>query len=93
MRFDQLSGELHASAKTPLLQDSRYLRDAMSDRLREAADGARSTAPAAGSDAGALATGAQEGAYGPASWIRAPGAGPTGDGNAAALSSVPAAAS
>ena len=41
--FDQLSGELHASAKTLLLQDSRYLRDAMSDRLREAADGARST--------------------------------------------------
>ena len=87
--FDQLSGELHASAKTLLLQDSRYLRDAMSDRLREAADGARSTPllAAAGKDAGALATGAQEGAYGPASWIQGLGAWSRndGDGNAAAL--------
>lgn len=31
--FDQLSGEIHASAKTVLLQDSLYLRNAMGDRL------------------------------------------------------------
>ncbi|MGO3892243.1 MAG: autotransporter domain-containing protein [Paenalcaligenes sp.] len=36
--FDQLSGEMHASAKTALLQESFYLRDAMSGRLRDASN-------------------------------------------------------
>ncbi|HEY9275528.1 autotransporter-associated beta strand repeat-containing protein, partial [Achromobacter sp.] len=35
--FDQLSGEIHASAKTVLLEDSRYVRDAANERLRSAA--------------------------------------------------------
>ncbi|WP_290993867.1 autotransporter domain-containing protein [Hyphomicrobium sp.] len=34
--FDQLSGELHASAKTALIEDSRFVREAALDRLRSA---------------------------------------------------------
>ncbi|WP_342250174.1 autotransporter domain-containing protein [Sphingomonas sp. OTU376] len=34
--FDQLSGEVHASARTALIEDSRFLRDAVADRLRAA---------------------------------------------------------
>ncbi len=37
--FDQLSGEIHASAKTALIEDSRFIRDAVNDRLRAAFDG------------------------------------------------------
>jgi outer membrane autotransporter protein len=32
--FDQLSGEIHASAKTALIEDSRFVREAAVDRLR-----------------------------------------------------------
>lgn len=31
--FNQLSGEVHASARTAMIEDSRFLRDAMSSRL------------------------------------------------------------
>jgi outer membrane autotransporter protein len=34
--FDQLSGEIHASARTALVEDSRFLRNAVNDRLRAA---------------------------------------------------------
>ncbi|MBN8943751.1 MAG: autotransporter domain-containing protein [Rhizobiales bacterium] len=34
--FDQLSGEIHASAKTALIEDSRFVREAATDRLRSA---------------------------------------------------------
>lgn len=34
--FDALSGELHASAKTSLIEDSRLIRNAMNDRIRNA---------------------------------------------------------
>lgn len=37
--FDQLSGEIHASAKTALIDDSRFVRNAVNDRLRAAFDG------------------------------------------------------
>ncbi|WGG59392.1 autotransporter domain-containing protein [Brucella intermedia] len=37
--FDQLSGEIHASTKTALIEDSRFLRNAVNDRLRAAFDG------------------------------------------------------
>ena len=94
--FDQLSGELHASAKTLLLQDSRYLRDAMSDRLREAADGARSTPllAAAGKDAGRWQPARRRARMGRPAGSRAwaPGAGPTATATRP-RSSVPAAAS
>jgi len=35
--FDALSGEMHASAQTAMLDDSRYLRDAVLGRLRQSA--------------------------------------------------------
>src|SRR5690606_6406821 len=34
--FDAISGEIHASAKTALIEDSRYLREAANDRIRTA---------------------------------------------------------
>ena len=34
--FDQLSGEIHASAMTALMEDSHFVRDAAIDRVREA---------------------------------------------------------
>ena len=37
--FDQLSGEVHASAKSVLIDDSRFVREAAVDRLRAALDG------------------------------------------------------
>ncbi|WP_116653634.1 autotransporter domain-containing protein [Pelagibacterium sediminicola] len=37
--LDQLSGEIHASARTALLEDSRFLREAAMDRLRVALGG------------------------------------------------------
>jgi outer membrane autotransporter protein len=36
--FDQLSGEIHASAKTALIEDSRFIRNAVDDRIRAAFD-------------------------------------------------------
>ncbi|HEV2156910.1 autotransporter outer membrane beta-barrel domain-containing protein [Bradyrhizobium sp.] len=36
--FDQLSGEVHASAKAGMIEDSRFVRDAALDRLRDAFD-------------------------------------------------------
>ncbi|MCL2636571.1 MAG: autotransporter outer membrane beta-barrel domain-containing protein, partial [Betaproteobacteria bacterium] len=32
--FDALSGEIHASAQTALIEDSRFVREAATDRLR-----------------------------------------------------------
>ncbi|CUK03407.1 Extracellular serine protease precursor [Achromobacter xylosoxidans] len=87
--FDQLSGEMHASAKTVLLQDSRYLRDAMSDRLRAAAGaaGARSAPLLAALGGAAPLAPARLG--GPASWIQGMGnwSRIDGDGNAAGVKS------
>ena len=34
--YDQLSGEIHASAKTAAIEDSHFVRDAAIDRIREA---------------------------------------------------------
>lgn len=36
--FDQLSGEIHASARTALIEDSRFIRNAVNDRIRSAFD-------------------------------------------------------
>ncbi|MDH7794226.1 MULTISPECIES: autotransporter domain-containing protein [unclassified Beijerinckia] len=41
--FDQLSGEIHASARTALIEDSRFVRNAANDRLRAAFDSAGSS--------------------------------------------------
>ncbi|PTQ78983.1 outer membrane autotransporter protein [Nitrosospira multiformis] len=37
--FDSLSGELHASAKGVMIEDSRFLREAVNDRLRQSFSG------------------------------------------------------
>jgi outer membrane autotransporter protein len=34
--FDQLSGEIHASAQSVLIEDSRFVREAVNDRIRSA---------------------------------------------------------
>ena len=54
--FDQVSGEVHASAKTALIDDSRFVRNAAIDRIRSAfgavgASGTQATAFADPSDA------------------------------------------
>jgi fibronectin-binding autotransporter adhesin len=36
--FEQLSGEIHASARTALIEDSRFIRNAVNDRIRAAFD-------------------------------------------------------
>ena len=38
--FDRLSGEIHASAQTALIEDSRFIRNAVNDRIRAAFGGA-----------------------------------------------------
>ncbi|MCA0400286.1 MAG: autotransporter domain-containing protein [Proteobacteria bacterium] len=43
--FDQLSGEVHASAKTALIEDSHFIRNAANDRIRMAFDDAGATGP------------------------------------------------
>ena len=47
--FDQLSGDIHASAKTTMIEDGRFVRSAVNDRLRAAFDGV-------GASQGAVAT-------------------------------------
>ncbi|MCB8822809.1 autotransporter outer membrane beta-barrel domain-containing protein [Microvirga rosea] len=37
--FDQLSGEIHASVRTAMVEDSRFVRNAVTDRIRAAFDG------------------------------------------------------
>ncbi|MFT8671506.1 autotransporter domain-containing protein [Acetobacter orientalis] len=87
--FDSLSGEIHASARTALLQDSFYIRDAAIERLRSADCGTAA-------DSGTIkvhnlrkrrgAEGACEGA-GPALWMQAYGSWGhnQGNGNAASM--------
>jgi subtilase-type serine protease len=87
--FDQLSGEVHASVKTALIEDSRFPRDAGINRLRSAFGGV-------GASSGPLAAYAADGTPvavaattdGLAFWGQAFGSfGSTdGDGNAARLS-------
>lgn len=92
--FDQLSGELHASAKTVLIEDSRFVRNAVNDRLRAAFE----TAETAAAPILAYGPGASPAALpahsGPTFWSQGFGAwGSTGgDGNAARLDSSSAGA-
>ncbi|WP_370435040.1 autotransporter outer membrane beta-barrel domain-containing protein [Microvirga sp. TS319] len=41
--FDQLSGEIHSSAKASMIEDSRFVRNAINDRIRAAFDGVGSS--------------------------------------------------
>jgi len=73
--FTQLSGEIHASAKTALLEDSRFVRDAGLDRVRQAQGGS------------ALGMSVKEEGNGNATWARVFGSDGRidGDGNASRL--------
>lgn len=93
--FDQLSGEFHASAKTVLIEDSRFLRNAVNDRLRVAFETAASEAsPILAYGPGAVSPPVSAAHSGPAFWSQGFGAwGSTGgDGNAARLESSTAGA-
>ncbi|MFI8191174.1 autotransporter outer membrane beta-barrel domain-containing protein, partial [Streptomyces sp. NPDC085946] len=71
--FDSLSGEIHASTASVLIEDSRYVREAVNDRLRQADcsrqdDPRRTLAPSANQQL------TSEGCQGQAvGWIRALG--------------------
>lgn len=87
--FDQLSGEAHASLKGVLIDDSHFVRDVATDRIRAAfgAVGADTTPVLAyGEDGNVLAP---ADTLAPAAWGRAFGAWTDldGDGNTASLSS------
>ncbi|WP_281280381.1 autotransporter outer membrane beta-barrel domain-containing protein [Pelagibacterium montanilacus] len=86
--FDQLSGEIHASMLTGLIQDSRHIRNAANDRIRAAFDAvgaARTPILAYGPEGPVLAPAASD--HGMAAWGYAFGSwSQTGsDGNAARL--------
>jgi outer membrane autotransporter protein len=89
--FDQLSGELQASAQTALIEDSRFVRNAANDRLRAAlgATGASRAAVAAYGDNRASGLPAQAAPThgGPVFWSSVYGSWSRtgGDGNAAGL--------
>lgn len=87
--FDQLSGEVHASAKSVLLQDSRYLRDAVGERLRSAAGGVGAVSAPVLVSAGEGVRLAPANANGPATWIQGMGSWShiDSDGNAARVKS------
>ncbi|MFC0662164.1 autotransporter outer membrane beta-barrel domain-containing protein [Eoetvoesiella caeni] len=86
--LDALSGEIHASAKTALIEDSRFVRDAAKDRVRAAfaAPGA-STARVAARTADGAPTTVSATHLGPVVWSQAFGSwGSTDDdGNSASL--------
>lgn len=84
--FDLLSGEIHASAKTALIEDSRFLRNAVNDRLRATSDDVAASGNVI-ADASGLPMSVKAGIEGAEVWSRAFGAwGHTdGDGNAASL--------
>jgi len=74
--FDQLSGEIHASLRGAMVEDSRFVRTAAIDRLR-AASGAATAPAGASADANGLAVWSH--VYG--TWGKT-----SGNGNAASLS-------
>ncbi|MDO9404161.1 MAG: autotransporter domain-containing protein [Polaromonas sp.] len=73
--LDEVSGEVHASARTVLIEDSRFIREAGMDRLRQAQGGS-----VAGMDV-------RQGEGGDATWARVFGSDGRidGDGNAATV--------
>lgn len=82
--FDQLGGDVHASAKTALIEDSRFVRDAVLRRLRSAPEASADASQAPGKNAQAVASvPGRFGVWGQAfgSWGHA-----NGDANAARLS-------
>lgn len=80
---DQLSGEIHASAQNVFLEDSRYVRDAVSERLRQAGQDASASTAASGQSAQTQADGTALWGQFVGSWAHQ-----DGNGNAAAMSST-----
>lgn len=76
--LDQLSGEIHASVKGLVLEDSRYVREAINDRLRRAFGDA--TSPSTGEAASGAGAGLWTSTFGSFGTANA-------DGNAAQLDS------
>jgi len=76
---DQLSGDMHASVQNVFLDDSRYVRDAVTGRLRQGTRDGNAEGPAVQVQSNGLAWWGQF----VGSWSHA-----DGDGNAAALSST-----
>ncbi|TFL13039.1 autotransporter outer membrane beta-barrel domain-containing protein [Pusillimonas caeni] len=86
--FDALSGEIHASARTALIEDSRFVRNAANDRVRAAfATPGASTAPVQAYGSALTPTQVSASDSGPVVWSQAFGSwGSTdSDGNAARL--------
>ncbi|WP_268968722.1 autotransporter outer membrane beta-barrel domain-containing protein [Tritonibacter mobilis] len=86
--FDALSGEIHASAKSALIEDSRFVRNAINDRIRAAfGDVGASVTPVLVYGSGGPATLVAADHAGPALWSQGFGSwGSTdSDGNAASL--------
>jgi outer membrane autotransporter protein len=85
--FDQLSGEIYASERTALIEDSHFIRDAINDRLRQALAGSGDLLTTASIGSVNASGGARTSVDG-AAWGRAFGGWQRidGDGNAAELS-------
>jgi outer membrane autotransporter protein len=80
--FDQLSGEIHASAKSALIEESRVVRDAATNRIRAAFDGVAAPAvPVLAYGPGGPALSAADKAQGLAAWGHAFGSWSSLDGN------------
>lgn len=85
--FDQISGEVHASAKSVMIEDSRFLREAAIDRLRAAFDGVGAAAAPVTTYVNGRPVLAQAAVDGVAVWGRGFGSWGqwNGDGNAATI--------
>ncbi|MET0747041.1 MAG: autotransporter domain-containing protein [Rhizobium sp.] len=89
--LDLLSGEIHASVQTALMEDSRFARDAATDRIRNAfCDGGKAAMVKGDNGPGDASPSGRSGGCGDdaaTSWVRAIGswARTEGDGNAARL--------
>lgn len=85
--FDALSGEIHASARSALIEDSHFVRDAASDRIRAAFEGVGTASAPVLSYAGGAPELTSSAGDGLAVWGRAFGAWGAfdSDGNAARL--------
>ncbi|SHI18547.1 autotransporter domain-containing protein [Pollutimonas bauzanensis] len=80
--FDALSGEIHASAKSALIEDSRFIRNAANDRLRAAFGKAGASAgPVLAYGSGSAPTQVPADYAGPVFWSHGFGAWSETDGN------------
>ncbi|WP_430514112.1 autotransporter domain-containing protein [Pannonibacter phragmitetus] len=85
--YDALSGEIHASLKTGLIADSRFVRDAVIDRARSVSTAACLMPEGSGSETAVNGCATGTSGYGVGVWTRAFGSFGSfdGDGNASGL--------